>query len=487
MKKLWFISLACCLAGFTHAQNEIDALRFSQLHFGGTARFNSMGGAFGALGGDFSSLSTNPAGIGVYRRSEITFTPSFTHHSTSSDYLGTTADDSRSNVNIGNFGWVSTYNSEKSTGWVAGSFGIGHNRLADFYSRSTIAGTNTTTSLLDVYQMEAQGVHFEDIESSGLYNYGANLAWQTFLIDTFQGESNYITQIPVNGQEQNNQIETDGRIGETVISFGGNYENRLFLGGTIGISSIRYNRESKFTETLPAGDSTTFLTDFIVREKLRTRGNGYTLKFGAIYRLTDYLRIGGAIHSPTWMVLEDLYSTSMTANYSGGFGQEIAESGEGLFEYRLRTPYRMSGSIAGIYKKYGIISADVEYVDYSTARLSERYTGEYDFDSENDVIQDAYQSAVNVRVGTEIRLMPISLRAGFAYQGSPYKESVENDGSVRSYSFGIGYRTADFFLDFGYVLRQQNEDYYPYNPTLTTAAKQDRIAQSYQVTLGLKY
>ncbi len=487
MKKIGLTCLAIALAVYSFAQNEVDALRYSQLEFSGTARYNSMGGAFGALGGDFTTLSTNPAGIGVYRRSELSLTTGFNSNAYSSTYLGTQSDASRGNVNIGNIGWISNYNSEKTTGWVSGSFGIGYNRLADFNSNVRIVGTNEESSLLDVYRNRVQGVNWGDVDTGGFYDFGASLAWQTVLIDTFLGETNYITQIPFYGQQQIIDQETSGRVGETVIAFGGNYENRLYLGGTFGISSVRYNRESTFEEVLPAGDTSTFLNDFTFRENLNTRGNGYTLKIGAIYRLTDYLRLGAAVHSPTWMVLEDRYSTSFEANYPG-FGREVADSPDGLFEYRLRTPYRLSASAAGLFKKHGLISADIEYVDYASARLSERFAGDYDFNAENEVIRNSYQGAMNVRVGGELRLMPIAIRAGYAYQGSPYNSDViDNDGSVQNYSFGVGYRNANLFLDFGYVLRVQKEDYYPYDPSIAAPAQQDRTLQRYQITVGLKY
>ena len=59
----------------SQAQNDIDAFRFSQLDWSGTARFVGAGGAFGAVGAEFSALATNPASIGVYKKSEFSFTP----------------------------------------------------------------------------------------------------------------------------------------------------------------------------------------------------------------------------------------------------------------------------------------------------------------------------------------------------------------------------------------------------------------------------
>ena len=77
MKRFFFqLFLLCSSSLVLSAQNSADALRFSQFGIGGTARTIAIGGSIGALGADFSVISTNPAGLGAYRGSEFTMTPS---------------------------------------------------------------------------------------------------------------------------------------------------------------------------------------------------------------------------------------------------------------------------------------------------------------------------------------------------------------------------------------------------------------------------
>jgi hypothetical protein len=70
---LTLFSLTYCIG-----QTSSDALRYSYLHpVTGTARTIGIGSSIGALGGDFSSVSINPAGIAMYRSSEFTITPGY--------------------------------------------------------------------------------------------------------------------------------------------------------------------------------------------------------------------------------------------------------------------------------------------------------------------------------------------------------------------------------------------------------------------------
>ena len=150
MKKKFMLAMGgVFLTALCFSQTEIDALRYSQLQYGGTARFTSMAGAFGALGGDFSALSTNPAGIGIYRRSEFTFTPSFYNQKTTSNFMGNSLDDYKYNVNFNNAGIVlSYYEPESKNVWKGVMFGFGYNRLNNFNNRISMSGKNDRTLFL---------------------------------------------------------------------------------------------------------------------------------------------------------------------------------------------------------------------------------------------------------------------------------------------------------------------------------------------------
>ena len=87
MKKI-FLGCGLALAALgANAQSALDAYQFNQADLKGTARFMSMGGAFGALGGDMTTLSQNPGGLGIYRSSEIGVTVNFDiqNYTTNSD------------------------------------------------------------------------------------------------------------------------------------------------------------------------------------------------------------------------------------------------------------------------------------------------------------------------------------------------------------------------------------------------------------------
>ncbi|GIV43540.1 MAG: hypothetical protein KatS3mg035_0663 [Bacteroidia bacterium] len=183
MRTSYKIILGLCLlpalSSRMQAQNADDAFRYSFTGITGTSRFTSMGGAFGALGGDASVSSYNPAGIGVYRRSEITFTPSFFYQNVTSNFKNQVAEDFKYNFNIGNFGYIGKIDHYNTTGegWISSSFGITYNRINNFHSNVLIEGKNSQSSLLDVWYNQAAKINGKQNPSS-LDPYGAGLAWE---------------------------------------------------------------------------------------------------------------------------------------------------------------------------------------------------------------------------------------------------------------------------------------------------------------------
>ena len=164
MKRLILVIVAIVLYSYDgFSQNENDALRYTKTQLGGTARFASVAGAFGALGGDFSALSSNPAGLGIYKKSEFTFSPSFFSGQSESKYNGMTSSDYKHNFNMGNIGMVFTMNQgndEQPQGWKNIQFAIGLNRLNNFNNRIMMEGVNNDNSLLDTYVEQANGINF---------------------------------------------------------------------------------------------------------------------------------------------------------------------------------------------------------------------------------------------------------------------------------------------------------------------------------------
>ena len=501
MKKLvLIISLVIILPYFTLAQNQVDALRYSQINFGGTARYVAMGGAFGALGADASTLSSNPAGIGVYRKSDLTFSPSLFNGITQSNYNSSNNQDNKFNFNFGNAAFIINVPKAKNDGrdeWKSFSFGIAYNRQNNFHNRSRIEGPAQGSSLLNQFVAEADGVAPDKLNL-----FGNDLAFQTYLIDTIPGSKNlYFANTNTLKNTQKRSMETSGAMGETALSFGANYNNKLYLGASIGFTKIKYEENVRYQET--DNDTTKTgnyvplykmdLEKFVLDQKLNTTGRGVNAKFGLIYSVFDWLRVGAAVHSPTFYYdMTDVYSDSITAIYSHFETPETYapngktktySSPEGLFNYSLVTPFRAIGSLGFIIGKRGIISADYEYVNYSQARLN---ATDDDFSSANKVIQSDYSSASNIRIGTEWRFEPFSVRAGYSYYGSPYNNNL-NDGSRNSFSFGLGYKMEVFYLDLAYQFTQSKEKFYMYDAGFVNSSFNTYRSGALLTTVGFKF
>jgi hypothetical protein len=449
------ISLSCI------AQNAVDALRYSQLFTGGTARYMAMGGAFGALGGDFTVQSSNPGGLGIYKSSDFSFTPNIHVGSSTSLYNGHTAQDSRTNFAIGNMGYVFTRRLSSRTsqpGFKYVQFAFGLNRLNDYNRRLIMEGENSRNSLLDTYVEFADGIYYQDIEDNrgGMYGFDLYPAWWTFLLDTTTNSSTYSSPIPAGGTLQRKTVDQWGSMNEWNFSFGANYNEILYIGMSFNIPWIRYFERSVYSE-IDIADTIKYFEKFNIHEKLETRGTGFNFKFGFIVRPADFIRIGGAVHTPSWFNMRD-YWDSYTESYFDEGDYYSKSSPYGNYKYKLTTPMRLQGSIAFLFGKYGLISGEYEYVDYSAAKFR---AYDYSFYNENNDIQNSYAKGHNFKAGTEWRSGPFSFRAGYAYYNSPYQAGI-NDGSMNAYSGGIGYKDKNYYIDVAYVYTVSTEDYYFY-------------------------
>lgn len=464
------------------AQNDIDALRYSQLTFGGTARFNSMAGSMGALGGDISTLSFNPAGVAIMRKSDFNFSPSFFSQSSESNYNNRLGNDGKFNFNFGNIGVVFSGGQSEDpnkVGWAGFNFGIAYNRTNNFHARHSILGNNNSSSLLDVMASSANGKSPDELDQ-----FSELLAFNTYLIDTIPGEINqYESAIPSGTLiNQIKTIETAGSMGETVISFAGNYSNRLYLGASIGFPTIKYREESSYVESDLNDSIPNFLNSYSYNSSLYTKGSGFNFKMGAIYRATDWMRFGAAFHTPTYFTMEDTYNNALNIKYDDGTDY-TETSPDGDYKYNLVTPMRAMGSFAFILKKKASINVDYEYVDYSNASLR---SSPNVFVDVNNTIRQKYISGSNIRVGGEFKTGPFSVRGGYALYGNPFKSSSV-DASRASYTAGLGMRDNNYYLDFAFVLTQYKEQYYLYDPSFVKPATIINHQASFIFTLGFRF
>lgn len=486
------IPVFCILTGM--AQNDLDALRYSQSFIGGTARSVGMGGAFSALGGDFTSMSINPAGIGMYRAKEFTITPTLRYDVTTATFLGNQIEDNRSNLTLNNIGIVYSFPLRESSGWKFINLGIGYNSLDNYYQDVVMEGVNNNSSLLDYYVWDGTGYFYDELN-----DFGSGLAWDTWLISESDSTglnygsvlNDYGTRGYVFGQNQRRVIRSNGTKGEYLLSLGTNYNDKLYLGASIGVTRVDFFQEIGHTEE-DINSSVPDLDNFYYYSRLNTRGTGFTFKLGATYRPVEFLRIGLAVHIPTFYKMEDDYYSYMESSFdtprdTTGRLSYSSESPNGYYEYSLNTPFRFIGGVAFQIQKFAIISVDYEYIDYSSARLKDGSDG-YNFSDENSIIEEVFQPTSNIRLGAEFKLGMFLLRGGFAHYGKPYVADEMNADS--NYSFitgGLGIRSRSFFVDIGFQYGLHEEKYLMYNMTELEETNLKSNPSKVMLTFGYRF
>ncbi len=455
------------------AQNASEALRYSFLEIGGTARTVSVGGGLGALGADFSVMSTNPAGLAAYRASEFTLTPTFELTGANAQLSNSDGRDSMITGTKFNFNNLGLVIATQPTGKMKTvNFGIGFNRLANFNRVFAYSGKNKGSYVNRWVELATDGSG-NPIPPDGLDGFEAGLAYEVGAIfdpfdDGYQEWSSDFAEDPEVSKEQ--RVRTKGAINELVIGLAGNYNEKLLFGATLGVLSLRYSERKTYTEMDNGGGKDGDIPAFIdlrFVEDLETTGIGVNLKLGVIYRITQAFRLGVALHTPNFYNLEDTFFTELEYTFSGANGQAVTterNSPDGTFGYGLRSPLRVLTSAAFIIKKKGFITAEVEWADYSTSQfnLTRNRNTEDDRLYERQVnqdIEDQFQSAVNIRLGGEYALENYRFRLGTGFQGTPY-----TDGSILSNYFttGLGYRGESFYVDLAYRLSLLEEGYIPY-------------------------
>ena len=475
------LGIAIAISTITaNAQNEVDALRYSTQNLSGTARYSAMGGAFGSLGGEFSGLSLNPAGIGMYQFTEFTFTPSFNLNATKSYYNNSGFSSYNSGFSIGNLGLVFTIPQNKSD-WKRINLGIGWNQLANYDNTIKIEGINNQNSIVDRIVEITNGTLISEIEM-GEGNYPSEMAWYTYLIDPLLDTSNtiidgqYISNFSSNPKSQAKTITSIGGMSEFVFSIGGSYQEKVYVGATIGIPTFNYYEYSEYTEREIA-DTLNNLRKMLFSEEISAYGIGYNLKVGAIYRLSENIKIGGSVHTPTFFSIEEDYNTSMTTffkdstrYYSMGYLTPL--------NYNLITPLKASISMSTIFNNI-LISGEYELIDYSSAKY---FTA--DFENENTTIASMYQSTGNIKLGTEMTIKPFVLRAGYSKYGSAL---LAKDFSRENFSYGIGINNGAYFIDVAYVLSQGVNEHLLYSKDYMDPISLTNTNHNLLFTLGFRY
>lgn len=518
------MAAALLSGGIAFAQGELDAYRYSQRDMNGTARYLSMGGAFGALGGDISVLSNNPAGLGIYRSSEVVTTLSVSSVKAKSNWAGSQSDATKTKFNFDNIAYVGYFPTGNDEGVVGWNIGFSYNRLKNFnrnyrlrgtqnYSiadyaaaKASFAGTDNRGQWYGIPENEMPPFNYPGSESDDVYDAlgpGAwlpGLAYQAGLIgantagvnDTYYhsafaewDDANQTWYADSRPDDAVLEVNENGAIDQYNFSFATNISNRFFLGATIAVTDLNYNMSSLYSENYYYTDGSTDYIDW--GNELSVDGTGYSFNLGMIFRPVDYLRVGVAYNSPLWYKLTDSY-WGYAESYNGNYSDPKA-SGETpaqpypYTDYKLRSSDKWIFSVAGFIGQSALISLDYELSNYKHMKLSDAYG--YEFESVNkDLIQNDFGLSHMIKLGAEVKVTPqFAVRAGANWRTSPMKKEFREgafevfpagtvahytlDKGYSSYSVGFGYRfTPNFYMDLACVYRMYKEDAYTFSKVI---------------------
>lgn len=411
MKKIFSISLLLCamvMNGQSRGYNDLGII-FSDQDTNGTARFESMSGAFGALGGDLSAIEINPAGGAVLLKSELAASINFRNGSVNSKYYGNNSLFEDNYTNLSQAGAVLVFESGNSK-WTTTAVGINYTMSKDFDSNWAASG---------------------------------NSNYPTFIYDdnyTDDGDdTNDILYLNSDGQSFENF--TDGKNEKITLSFGSQYSDKLYVGASFSSQDLSYYQSVYLVENNNDGTGNSIQGSLF--EELSTVGNGIKLNIGFISKATDNLRLGMAYESPTWY--------SLTEEFNDG-------NGINGFDYTLKSPSKVTGSAAYIFNENGLVSLDYAMRNYGNIKLGPTI----DFNEENAIFKNDLKNTSEIRLGTEWRVERTSFRGGYHFKQNPYNNSPSSD-NLSGYSLGVGYDFGKVKLDISYKDSNRTDiyDFYP--------------------------
>ncbi len=466
--------------------------QFSTSYSTGTARMQALGGASSALGADLSALTGNPAGLGFYTRSEVNISLAHTGIQTKSSYLAKTDEASESQIQMPTLGMVISSNNLGGGEWH-GSFGFGYSRQAIFIQPIQISGTNNRSSLLDNFIEKANdkgatgATLDEEYDSySGTASSAEALAYQTYLINpnSVTGGAPFERFQPLLPTNQYGTASNSGALTSWDFAYGATYRDQFYLGAALHFSKISSSSSTTWEDEFVGAKN---VAGFQYAETLLTNGSGIALSLGGIYKVNPSLRLSLAFRSPTYYdQMNETYDARLFPNVIGI--PAIGSTGNPItitkvnpmrlttneFTYQFLSPMKVSGGFALFFSKKGFLTADLEYVGYGGMKVYSAELGggaNQAFQTKyNGQIARNFEGALNIKVGSEIRISPsLSVRGGAALFGGGYAASYDTiDRNALQFSGGIGYRKSNFYLDLTAIQRTQKDAYTPY--TLKNAA-----------------
>lgn len=494
MKKI-FLS-ACLLSLFmahAHAQETYENTKLIDNDLNGTARYVGMGGAMEALGADISVINSNPAGIGLFRRS----TGSVSFGLVSQDGASSFKYGNKTNASFDQAGFVYSMRDGRRT-FI--NLGFNYHKSKNFdYILNAASGLNGASQHKLSYMKALANENNLDKTSSGWRGKFAytsqldNLYYNTLMMTSSDGffyndASRYAF----------GRAET-GYIGEYDFNSSVNVNDRVYLGVTVGIHDVHYTGHSLYNEALVNLNNQT-AGDITVNDERRITGTGYNASFGIIFRPVDAspFRIGLSVTTPTLYDLKTSNYTYLINNTKADGGGKLQgdypnyTTGES-YEFKLFTPWKFGVSLGHTVGNYLALGASYEYADYS--RLDTRVNDGYDVDYWGDVYEhsssdepmnrhtrETLKAVSTFKIGAEAKVMPnLAVRAGYNYVSPMFKKEGYKDGNIDSYgsnyssatdytnweatnryTVGVGYTLGKMSFDLAYQYAQTNGKFHPF-------------------------
>lgn len=515
MKK-YLLSPLLFISTIIYAQVPEDAIRYSFYPQSGTARNMAVGGVMGSLGGDINATFVNPAGLGFYKTNEFVLTPGFFLNNNKARFRNTDTKNMKNTIGFGTSGWVFGHSSSNDSR-NSSAFSLAITQTASFNNEVYYKGLNNYSSFSEQFAEEFAKSRYS-IDSvlapgSTPFPYTSALALYTYLIDTatingikqVRGAPEYILDA---GQALQQELtkRTKGGISEVSIGFAHNSKDKWFVGGAIGVPLVSYSSNTVFKESDTSGNTSNYFKQFEYTDDFKTSGMGFNVKLGIIYRPRDYIRLGLAVHSPTWMFLTDTHTSSLTTEVENPVdkftvnSQYFTNGQAGEAKYIQSSPFKAMASASYVFREVkdvtrqkGFISADIEYVQHRGSRFqsdNEKVTDEEKvyYKALNKVVKSNYKGAFNFRVGGELKFKIIMARLGFAYYGNPYKDK-DLKANRMLLSGGLGYRNKGFFADLTYVHAMSKDVNFPYRlqDRANTYAELKQQRGNIVATVGVKW
>ncbi|WP_298221828.1 outer membrane protein transport protein [Flavobacterium sp.] len=496
MKKYFALLIAGLSFVNLQAQTIADALLYSQDQLTGTARFGAMSGAFGALGGDFSSINVNPAGSAVFSNNQAAITFTNYNKKNNSEYFGSKISTSNTAFDINQAGGALVFiNSDEKNPWKKFVLSVDYENTSNFDNAITTFGTNPNQSVTDYFLSYANpGLYNSNISEtmiSGTNNFyeflpdfrtqQAFLGYQAYAINPITPDNNtYEANVTAGNFYQENYIDSKGYNGKVAFNVAAQYTDRFYFGLNLNSHFTDYEKSTLFFEEND-NNQTSGIRNLQFENYTHTYGNGFSFQLGALAKLTSSLRAGLAYESPTWYQLTDerIQILSSIRYTPTAIGATISSDLFSTPTYKLQTASKWTGSLAYVFGKKGLISVDYNIKNYSNIAFKTRG---YYFNTINANGDNVLHAASELRIGGEYRIKEWSLRGGYRYEQSPYKDK-RIMGDLAGFSTGFGYHFGTTRLDLSYAYSQRKSQEPFFTQGFTAAPKIKTENNNFALTL----